>query len=258
MSCAGLVLGGSRGLGFHAARAIASIGCNVAITARGGEGLDRAAEAIRSVFPVEVVALRADHSREGSVERVVSEVLRLWGAIDYVVAAYGNISREPLELHEAEWRDWIEAAALYIASTGELFKSLIRLNPSKATVILISSFSVPEPMSPLVVSDAARAALSRIVRVAARRYPSKLRPILLLVGSFPTPGAMETISRLASKRGVEPEDLWRREVEARSPLGRAGRLEEFERMIVLLLRSPEYLAGASILFDGSSSRIAWP
>ncbi len=258
MTCIGLVLGGSRGLGFSAARAIASLGCNVCVVARGLEGLVRAASEITSMFPVEVLYLKADLRAEGSVRGVVERLVGGWGRVDYVVSAYGNISREPLELHEASWSDWMEAAALYVASTGELFRALVELNPSKATVVLLSSFSVAEPMSPLVVSDAMRAALSRIVKVAARRYPDKLRPILVLLGSFPTPGAFETLRKIAEKRGEDLGELWRREVEGRSPLGRAGRLSEFERFLMGILRSPEYLTGVTIMFDGSTSRVAWP
>ena len=258
MACTGLVLGGSRGLGFSAARTIASLGCAVSIVARGEKELAKAASEISSIFPVEVLPLKADLRVEGSVRGVVERLVEEWGRIDYVVAASGNISREPLELHEASWRDWMEAAALYVASTGELFRALIEINPVKATVVLLSSFSVTEPMSHLIVSDAMRAALSRIVRVAARRYPNKLRPLLVLLGSFPTPGAFETLRRIAEKRGEDVRELWRREVEGRSPLARTGGLSEFERFLAGILKSPEYLTGASILFDGSSSRIAWP
>jgi NAD(P)-dependent dehydrogenase (short-subunit alcohol dehydrogenase family) len=253
-----VVLGGSRGLGFHAARAIASLGCHVLLVARGVEGLRRAASEISEVYPVEVDYVAGDLRVEGTARGAVRRAVSRWGRVDHVVAAYGNVSGEPLEIHEAGWRDWMEAAALYVASTGELVRALVEENPGRATLLLISSFTVAEPMSPLVVSDAARAALSRIVRVAARRYPGRVRPILLLAGSFPTPGALATVERIARRRGVDPGELWVREVEGRSPLRRSGSLLEFERLVASILRAPEYLTGATILFDGASSRVAWP
>ncbi|WP_165487897.1 SDR family oxidoreductase [Aeropyrum pernix] len=256
--CGGLVLGGSRGLGFHAARALASLGCNLVIVARGREALEKSAKDISEGFGVDVEPLVGDLRKKGHVENAVIHAVQTLGRVDAVVAAYGNISREPLTLREAEWEDWIEAAALYLASTSSLFKALASYNTAKATVILLSSFTVAEPMDPLIVSDAVRAGLSRLVKSAARLYPDRIRPILLILGSFKTPGAMRTLERIARSRGESLENVWRREVEMLSPLARSGGLDEFEEVIRMLVRSPDYMHGATVVFDGASGRVSWP
>ncbi|BAN90328.1 oxidoreductase [Aeropyrum camini SY1 = JCM 12091] len=209
-------------------------------------------------FGVVVEPLVGDLRVKGHVEAAVKHAVEVLGGVNAAVTAYGNISREPLTLREAEWEDWIEAAALYLASTSSLFKALASYNPVKSTVILLSSFTVAEPMDPLIVSDSVRAGLSRLVKSAARLYPEKIRPILLLLGSFRTPGALKTVGRIAEVRGEELESVWRREVEMLSPLARSGRLEEFEEVIRLLVKSPEYMHGAIVVFDGASGRVAWP
>ncbi|MDM7275010.1 MAG: SDR family oxidoreductase [Thermoprotei archaeon] len=256
--CKGLVTGASMGVGFAASKAIASMGCDLAVNARGAERLSEAARLLAGEYGVNVTPIPGDLRVKRDVLNVVSEALRRLGHIDYAVLSYGNPSREPVRLHESEWEDWVEAASLYIASTATIFKVLIERNSSKATVIVVSSFTVAEPMPPLIIADTLRAGLSRLVRIAAREYPEKLRPILLLLGSFDTPGARRTIERMAKQRGEDPGELWRREVEGISPLKRAGTMEELANIIKLLLKSPEYLTGATILFDGATSRIAWP
>jgi len=257
VDCRALVAGASRGLGYYAAEALAEEGCRLAIAARGVEGLRRAAEGLRRAGAAGVAVRSVDlASRE--VEDLIPWGVRELGGIDVVVLAYGNIRGEPLELHEAGWGDWVEASRLYLASTGVVVRDLVNINPVKATLILVSSFSVAEPMPPLAVSDAVRAGLSRIVRVAARRYPEKLRPLLVLAGSFPTPGALETVARIAEREGAGVEEYWRERVEGLSPLGRSGGFGEWKWLVKTLAFAPEYLHGATILFDGGTSRVAWP
>jgi 3-oxoacyl-[acyl-carrier protein] reductase len=257
-SCRALVTGASRGIGFMALEALASMGCFIVACSR---SLDRMIEVSNEIFtryPVRVIPFRCDLRVRDSVRDAVLYALEELLGLEYVVVNYGNPSREPLHLHEADWDDWMEASALYIASTATILRLLIERNPVKATVLITSSFTVAEPMPPLVVSDTVRAGLSRLVRIAAREYPDKVRPILLLLGSFDTPGARETVRRIAEPRGQDPEEVWRREVEGISPLRRTGRREELVELIRTLLRTPEYLTGATILFDGATSRIAWP
>lgn len=259
MGCKALVTAASRGVGLAVLEALASMGCEVVACSRSYSRIAQACNDISSRYPgVKLTPLECDLRVEDSVRNLMVTAFKELKWIDYVVVNYGNPSREPLHLHEAEWSDWIEASALYIASTALILKTLIEMNPSKATVVIISSFTVAEPMAPLVVSDTIRAGLSRLVRIAAREYPGRIRPILLLLGSFDTPGARETVRRIAESRGLDPEVVWRGEVEGISPLRRVGTLKELMEMIKMLLKSPEYLSGATILFDGATSRVAWP
>ncbi|MEM1873453.1 MAG: SDR family oxidoreductase [Acidilobaceae archaeon] len=258
MACYGLATASSRGVGRALAEAQASLSCSLVVASRSIESLRAAAREISEAYGVEVLPVKCDMRSKSDVEKLLESAFEWFGRLDYVTLSYGNPSREPLYVHEAEWEDWIEAAQLYLASTALVIKKLVELNPARALLLAVTSFSVAEPMSPLVVSDATRAGLSRILKVAARSYPDKLRTILLVLGSFETPGAKRTIEALARSRGEDPRELWRREVEARSPLRRAGSLAELRDFVAGLLRSPEYLTGAVVLFDGASSRTAWP
>ncbi|MCX8196659.1 MAG: SDR family oxidoreductase, partial [Acidilobaceae archaeon] len=214
MGCKGLATGASRGLGFYAAEAMASLGCELIICARGEEGLRAAARELEEKYAVKVRWRRCDLRERESVEGLVRGAIEEMGEVNYVTMSYGNPSREPLLLHEASWEDWVEAYALYVASTATVMRELVLRNPAKATLVILSSFTSYEPMPPLVVADAARAGLSKLVRVAAREYAQKLRPLLVLIGSFDTPGARRTIERVAERRGDSAERVWREEVEA--------------------------------------------
>jgi 3-oxoacyl-[acyl-carrier protein] reductase len=74
-----LVTGGSSGIGLAIGKALAGAGARVAITGRDEEKLARAAASIGGH------AIRADVSKEGDVQRTMSDVLGTFGHIDILV-----------------------------------------------------------------------------------------------------------------------------------------------------------------------------
>ena len=245
-----LVTGASRGIGFHIAGALARRGYRLAIMARGKKGLEAAARELRAVGAADVLVFPGDLRVEADVEAAVRSALEAFGGLDAVAMSYGNPSCEPCLLHEARWSDWLEAASLYLASTATVLRLLASENTRKTSVVLVSSATYLEPMPPLVVADTVRAGLVKLARLASREYPDKLRVNVLLLGSYDTPGARETIRRLAERVGASPEELWDREVRGRTPLGRTGDPEALGELAACLLEATDYLAGTAILVDG--------
>ena len=248
----GIVTASSRGVGFTAAKALAKAGYNLVIGSRSEDRIKAAARRLAEEYRVDVIGIRLDLKSEGSLEAFLSRADEIVGEeLEVFVVNYGNPSCEPCTIFEASWEDWLEAASMYLASTARILSWLRRHKPVRT--IIISSFTVREPHPPLGVADTVRQGLGALVRLAAREEP-ELRPVLLLLGSFRTPGALRTIERLADEAGISVEEYWRSHVDSLSPLGRSGRLDELEEIILLLARAPAYLTGATILFDGASSR----
>ncbi len=240
-------------MGLAAARGVVRAGCRrVALFARGTSGVEEALESLRGLGG-EPLFINGDLTREASIEGLIPGVLREFGALDVVVMSYGNPGCEPCSLEDSGWRDWIEASSMYLASTGVIARDLVRYNSVKATLIVFSSFTVSEPHKPLFISDTVRHGLRALVRALSRMHPDKLRPILIELGSFMTPGAIKTISKLAESEGVSFNDYWKSKVEGLSPLRRAGSLDELEELISIILKTPEYMTGSIIRFDGAST-----
>ena len=253
MACGALVTGASSGVGLAASRALASRGCDLVMAARGGARLQEAAEEVSRRYGVRALPVVADLTREADVRSLVASALSALGRVDVAFLSYGNPSCEPCEPLEAPWSEWVRAFEMYVASSVAVMRELAERNPVKATVIMVSSFSSRAPMWPTGVSDVVRASLPALARLVARRYPAKLRPIVLELGSFRTPGAERLISALARAEGADPERYWEERVAGLSPLGRLGREDELEAIIAWLAFSPEYLAGVAVSFDGAST-----
>ncbi len=256
--CWAAVTGASRGIGFIAARALAIRGCNLIVGARTPEPLEEAARALSSEYGVEAIPVLLDLRSSGSVETFMRSALEESGyRLDVLAMSSGNPLCEPCTLSEASWWDWLEAVQLYIASVHLAMKIMAEENAKRpGRVIVFSSWTIREPQPPLSVADVVRAGLPALVRLAAREWPERIIPILVLLGSFDTPGARRTIEGIARRLGRDPGDLWREEVEARSPLRRTGRVEELMELVSFLARAPEYMAGSVVEFHGSSTRCA--
>ncbi|MCE4622960.1 MAG: SDR family oxidoreductase [Desulfurococcales archaeon] len=249
-----LVTASTRGIGSIAAQALAEKGYNLILTSRTPEKHHNLLESMKKHGAREALLLKLDLTSKESVASFIEEVERLVnGELKVMIINYGNPTCEPCTLSEIEWDDWIEAASMYLASTNELLKLASRMR-EKVRVIIISSFTTTELHPHLILADTVRRGLDALVKAAAYEYPNKVSPVLLLLGSFKTPGALETIKRIAEEAGVDPDTFWEKEVEARSPLKRVGREEELKSMIKFLAEAPDYLTGSRILFDGASSR----
>lgn len=254
MACRALVFGGSRGVGYYSAEALAGMGCSVRLVARGREGLEEAARRLRSATGADVGFYTGDLRREEGVLGPLRSAASELGGLDVVVVSYGNPSCEPCLLGEARWGDWLEAAAMYLAATATILSWLGEENSGQSRAIVYTSFTARESHDYLVVADAARAGVPLLVRAAARRYAPKLIPVAVVLGSIDTPGARRTVSAIAGRLGRDPGEFWASEVEAASPLGRTATPRELGELVSFLARAPEYMAGSVVYFDGATAR----
>ena len=104
-----LITGGSKGIGKAIAIALAEEGVDVAIAARSQDTLDEAAEEIRSATGRKVVAISADATKWGDVQRMVETTVSELGSVDILVnsaAMVGGQVRGTID--EAEEKDLIE------------------------------------------------------------------------------------------------------------------------------------------------------
>src|ERR1017187_9464467 len=129
-----LITGGSQGIGFAIAKALAEEGCNVAIGARGRERLDHAAGDL-SELGVKAVPIAVDLTTEEGCRAFVDNAVAALGGCDILVNNVGGTIPGTLATFTAEtWRDIIDCNLMsYVFTT----KSVVPyLKKSKAGRIL--------------------------------------------------------------------------------------------------------------------------
>src|SRR6476469_7009749 len=92
-----LVVAASQGLGFATARELAAEGASLIICSRDQASIDHAARTIRSETDTDVVAIAADVSVTGDIERLIAAGIDHFGKIDILFTNSGGPPAGPFE-----------------------------------------------------------------------------------------------------------------------------------------------------------------
>ncbi len=140
-----LITGGSRGVGFAIARALALKGAKVVLTARGDARLQKAKETIESLGG-DVAVLAGDVGKPADAEAIVQTALERFGRIDILVNNAGVSMRGRFEELTPEVCEQVVSTNL-LGCMHMTHAALERLIASKGQIVFVSSiaglFGVP-------------------------------------------------------------------------------------------------------------------
>jgi 3-oxoacyl-[acyl-carrier protein] reductase len=240
-----LLTGASRGLGRATAEVLVAEGAYVVISARGEEGVQRAAS---SLGTARAVGVAADNADPASAERLVATAMAKWGRLDgALISVGGPPAGTGMDTPDEHWRIAFESIFLGALRLARAVAAACRNGGSIAFVL---SSSVRSPLPNLAISNGLRPGLAGLAKTLADELgPAGIRVNSLLPGTIDT----DRVHELAAHSG-DP-DGYRRRAESGIPLRRIGTPEEFGRVAAFVL-SPmsSYITGASVPIDGGSSR----
>ena len=236
-----IVTGGTRGIGRAIADLLADEGCDIALCARGEEGVEEAVAAL---------AGKGVKANGGAVDVADTKALRAWvaeaagrlGGLDVFVA---NVSALAQAMDEDSWRRSLDIDVMGTVAGVEAAIPFLEKSPAGAIVVIgttgaIEIAGMPRPYASV------KAALVPYVKALARNLATKgVRANMVSPGNVYFKGGVWNVVEQSNP------DLFKTMV-GRNPMGRMGTPEEVANAVVFLA-SPRasFITGTNLIIDGA-------
>jgi len=236
-----VVIGGTTGLGFAIALALAEAGADVICSSRRGEQVDRAAGAIEALGQ-RTLRLPSDVLDRASLQSLHDATLRAFDKIDILVNAAGITHMAPLlEMEEADWSRVVETNLTGTLRSCQIFGATM-VKAGYGRILNIASLSSFVSFSRVAGYSASKAGVASLTKsLAIELAQSGVTVNAIAPGIFPTPLNTEIIQ--GTPRGEE--------LILRTPMGRFGRPEELAGAAVFLASdAASFITGEILVVDG--------
>ena len=245
-----IVNGGSAGLGWGSALALAREGVDLTVSARGEERLRSVCEEIARETGVSVTPVVADHGTPEGREAILAacpdpDILVMTCSPPAVTGDY----------HAIEPHDWYDNLAITLISPTEFVRATIdgMVERRFGRIVNIGTGAAKFPTEIRILSGAPRAALNNYL-VAVAKKVARHNVIInnLLPGMHHTAGIRDGFLRSAQENGTSYEEEVQRFARSwRIPAGDFGDAEDFGAFCALLCsQQARYVVGQSLVIDG--------
>jgi NAD(P)-dependent dehydrogenase (short-subunit alcohol dehydrogenase family) len=237
-----LITGGSQGLGFVMAQALAEAGADVVVTSRKKEKAQKSAAAIADATGRRALGLAVDVTDAQQVEAMVQSTIEAFGHIDILVNNAGVNVRKPIEeFDEASW-DLVQNTNL----KAPFFCSRAVARPMKeqryGRVINIASMLGLTALPERGAYCSSKGGLIQLTKVLALEWA----PYNVTVNAL-CPGPFATELNIPVLNNPQANQFFLNHI----ALGRWGQPEEIGGAIIFLASdASSFMTGSALVFDG--------
>jgi 3-oxoacyl-[acyl-carrier protein] reductase len=237
-----VVTGASKGIGAGIAKQLAGGGASVVVNYSSSR---EAAEGVVSDITKnggKAIAIQADVSKQADVERLFSEAKKAFGRLDILVNNAGVYEFAPLEAVTSEaFHRMFDLNVLGLIFASQ--QAAKYFGPEGGSIVNISS--VVSQLAPAygAVYSATKAAVDAVTKSLAKELgPRKIRVNAINPGMVLTDGVYAA--------GINEGDF-RKQMEARTPLGRIGEVGDVAPAAVFLASpNASWITGATLVIAG--------
>ncbi len=249
-----LVVASSKGLGKAIAARLAAEGCDVMLTSRNGEELQKTQQELLQTAKGKVEYCPCDITRSGDIDALVAATRERLGKIDILINNAGGPPGGGFDqVDDAAWQSAFE---LNLLSYVRLIRAVLPdLKQAGGRIVNVTSSSIKQPIPGLILSNAFRMGILGL----AKSLADELAPYNILVNTV-APGRIATdrtayLDQLKADRlGVSREKI-EQETLRNIPLQRYGDPAEFAKAVCFLASgASSYMTGSTILVDGGMVR----
>ncbi len=244
-----LITGGSRGIGYGVAEALAAEGCNLHLASRSAESLAAARKRLTDKHGVQVTVHALDLSTRDNAISLVSAC----GPLDILINNAGAIPQGTVTgLDDKAWREaWDLKVFGFINLTREVYRDMCA--KKRGVIVNVVGVAGERPAANYIAGSMGNAALMAMSRALGADSPDHGVRVIAL-----NPGAIETDRQVVrwkarAKKELGDENRWR-ELTTGFPFGRLGTVAEIADTIAFLCSDrSSYTTGAVITIDGGAS-----
>ena len=255
-----LIVGGTAGMGFAAARALVEDGANVAVVGRDAARAGAAAEALRGMGDGAIAHVVADVASPGEADRVVAEAMDALDGLAGMAITTGTDPSAQSTLEDATDAMWDSSFEDLLMSVVRSVRAVLPHFEARGggSIVTTAAYSIHAPHGNRMPYATLKSAVAAFTKNVAKTYGhAGVRANCVCPGAIETGSLAAFRKLLAEQQGVPEEGVLERvmveEWHMDVALGRPGRPEEVGDLVAFLLSGRAgYLTGALINIDGGT------